>query len=113
MTFLPLTRRPGGLQVYQAGSATAPQRAADQRTHQGYEWLNVLSGRLRLVLGGRDLVLSSGEVMREPRTSLAPRHRADKRKGVSPQCLGVLPDEAANRRCRVGEHFHHRGYRWR
>ncbi|WP_227980641.1 helix-turn-helix domain-containing protein [Nocardia spumae] len=32
------------------------------RTHAGYEWLFVLSGRLRLVLGDYDLVLGPGEV---------------------------------------------------
>jgi transcriptional regulator with XRE-family HTH domain len=32
------------------------------RTHAGYEWLYVLSGRLRLVLGDYDLVLAPGEV---------------------------------------------------
>ena len=29
--------------------------------HEGYEWLYVLSGRLRLLLGDRDLVLTAGE----------------------------------------------------
>ena len=32
------------------------------RTHAGYEWLYVLSGRLRLILGDYDLVLGPGEV---------------------------------------------------
>ncbi|MEO3781210.1 XRE family transcriptional regulator [Micromonospora sp. B11E3] len=62
MTMLPLTRRAGGIQAYklviQAGSRrTEP----DPRTHEGYEWLYVLNGRLRLVLGEHDLVLSPGE----------------------------------------------------
>ena len=29
--------------------------------HEGYEWLYVLNGRLRLVLGEHDLVLHAGE----------------------------------------------------
>ena len=33
----------------------------DLRTHEGYEWLYVLDGRLRLVLGEHDLVLGPGE----------------------------------------------------
>ena len=33
----------------------------DLQTHEGYEWLYVLAGRLRLVLGDRDLVLTAGE----------------------------------------------------
>ncbi len=34
----------------------------DLRAHDGYEWLYVLSGRMRLVLGDHDLVLGPGEV---------------------------------------------------
>ncbi|GEB49003.1 MULTISPECIES: helix-turn-helix domain-containing protein [Streptomyces] len=63
MTVLPLTRRPGGLQVWKqvmpAGFTTG--HAPEPRSHEGYHWLYVLSGRLRLVLGDRDLVLSAGE----------------------------------------------------
>lgn len=33
----------------------------EPRIHDGYEWLYVLSGRLRLVLGDQDLVLTRGE----------------------------------------------------
>ena len=29
------------------------------RTHEGYEWLYVLSGRLRLILGGRDITINA------------------------------------------------------
>lgn len=59
-TLYPLTRQPGGLQAYKV---IEPQRAMepDPRTHEGYEWLYVLSGRLRLVLGRHDVVLSAGE----------------------------------------------------
>ncbi|MEI5100592.1 XRE family transcriptional regulator [Streptomyces sp. PmtG] len=59
-TMVPLTRQPGGLQAYKV---IEPQRAAepDPRTHEGYEWLYVLSGRLRLVLGEHDVVLTAGE----------------------------------------------------
>ena len=31
------------------------------QVHDGYEWLYVLNGRLRLVIGQHDLVLSPGE----------------------------------------------------
>ena len=31
------------------------------RTHDGYEWLYVLTGKLRLRLGGQDLTLGRGE----------------------------------------------------
>lgn len=42
---------------------TYPPRAdaPEPRVHDGFEWLYVLSGRLRLVLGDRELVLSRGE----------------------------------------------------
>jgi transcriptional regulator with XRE-family HTH domain len=62
MTIAPLTRRAGGLQAYKH---TIPPRRArqtpDPQTHEGYEWLYVLQGRLRLVLGEHDLVLTAGE----------------------------------------------------
>ncbi|MFF7533336.1 helix-turn-helix domain-containing protein [Streptomyces bobili] len=59
-THWPLTRQPGGLQAFKV---LEPQRTGDPdpRTHEGYEWLYVLSGRLRLVLGEHDVVLSAGE----------------------------------------------------
>ncbi|GAA1006027.1 XRE family transcriptional regulator [Streptomyces sp. F-3] len=59
-THWPLTRQPGGLQAFKV---LEPQRRLEPepRTHEGYEWLYVLSGRLRLVLGEHDLVLTAGE----------------------------------------------------
>ncbi|GAA1198792.1 helix-turn-helix domain-containing protein [Prauserella alba] len=62
MTMLPLTRRPGGIQAYKIvlnGCDTPPE--PDPQTHEGYEWLYVLNGRLRLVLGEHDLALTPGE----------------------------------------------------
>ena len=35
---------------------------AELRTHEGYEWFYVLSGRVRLVLGEHDVILTAGEV---------------------------------------------------
>jgi transcriptional regulator with XRE-family HTH domain len=62
MTMLPLTRRAGGIQAYKivipVGKA---RREPDPQTHEGYEWMYVLNGRLRLVLGEHDLVLEPGE----------------------------------------------------
>ncbi|HWM73447.1 MAG TPA: cupin domain-containing protein, partial [Nocardioides sp.] len=37
------------------------QSTPTTRTHDGYEWLYVLTGKLRLVLGDQDLVLGVGE----------------------------------------------------
>lgn len=62
MTILPLTRRAGGIQAYkQVISANSHRREPDPQVHEGYEWLYVLNGRLRLVLGEHDLVLTPGE----------------------------------------------------
>ncbi|MEV6195051.1 XRE family transcriptional regulator [Streptomyces sp. NPDC051920] len=59
-TYWPLTRQPGGLQAYKV---LEPKRTAepDPRSHEGYEWLYVLSGRLRVVLGEHDVVMEAGE----------------------------------------------------
>lgn len=38
-----------------------PREPPDLRTHDGYEWLYVLSGRLRLILGDHDIVMGVGE----------------------------------------------------
>lgn len=64
-TYLPLTRRPGGLQSYKIVlPPDAPAESVPElRTHEGSEWSYVLSGRIRLVLGSRDLVLGPGEVV--------------------------------------------------
>ncbi|MDQ0381620.1 helix-turn-helix domain-containing protein [Amycolatopsis thermophila] len=62
ITFLPLTRRPGGLQAYKMIYPPGqPSAAPDRQVHEGYEWLYVLNGRLRLVLGEHDVVLTPGE----------------------------------------------------
>ncbi|MFD9261369.1 helix-turn-helix domain-containing protein [Streptomyces sp. NPDC059538] len=59
-TAVPLTRGPGPLQAYKM--LIADRGEPDLRTHEGYEWLYVLEGRLRLVLAEHDLVLGPGEV---------------------------------------------------
>ncbi|MGJ7905268.1 helix-turn-helix domain-containing protein [Actinopolyspora sp. H202] len=62
MTMLPLTRRAGGIQAYKLVIPASDRPAVpDPQTHEGYEWLYVLNGRLRLVLGEHDLELSPGE----------------------------------------------------
>ena len=61
-TILPLTRRPGGIQAYKFVLPTGRDDAEpDLRTHEGHDWVYVLNGRLRLVLGEHDLVLEAGE----------------------------------------------------
>lgn len=62
-TIIPLTRHLGGMHAFKhilpPGRNTEPE--PELKVHEGYEWLYVLSGRLRLVLGSRDLVLTAGE----------------------------------------------------
>lgn len=59
-TMFPLTRQPGGLQAYKVVEPARSVRPEPQ-THEGYEWLYVLSGRLRLVLADHDVILTAGE----------------------------------------------------
>jgi len=60
-TVVPLTRHPGGMQAWKIVVPTSKSEP-ELRTHEGYEWLYVISGRMRLVLGEHDLVLGPGEV---------------------------------------------------
>jgi transcriptional regulator with XRE-family HTH domain len=59
-TVLPLTRGPHGVQAWKI-IIPKGQSTPNPRVHEGYEWLYVLSGRMRLVLGDQDLVLGVGE----------------------------------------------------
>lgn len=61
MTLIPLTRRAGGIQAYKLVIPANSRGEPDLRVHEGYEWLYVLNGRLRLILGEHDLVLAPGE----------------------------------------------------
>jgi len=58
-TVVPLTR-PGGLQAWKI-VVPATQATPNPRAHDGFEWLYVLSGNMRLILGDQDLVLGVGE----------------------------------------------------
>ena len=61
-TVIPLSRRPGGIQAYKF---VLPRGNDDDEPHlhihEGYDWVFVLDGTLRLVLGEHDLLLSPGE----------------------------------------------------
>jgi transcriptional regulator with XRE-family HTH domain len=60
-TVIPLTRQPDAMQAWKiiipTGKATPEPRA-----HDGHEWIYVLSGHMRFVLGDQDLVLGPGEI---------------------------------------------------
>ncbi|GGV82838.1 DNA-binding protein [Streptomyces griseoloalbus] len=62
MTFVPLSRRPGGVHAFKMIIPAQPEPLEPTpQTHEGFEWLYVLNGRLRLVIGERDLTLPPGE----------------------------------------------------
>ncbi|UFS60218.1 helix-turn-helix domain-containing protein [Subtercola endophyticus] len=62
-TILPLSRGATGVQAFKhIIPASAPQGDPVPRTHPGHEWVYVLKGSLRLVLGEHDLLLAAGEV---------------------------------------------------
>jgi transcriptional regulator with XRE-family HTH domain len=56
----PLTQQASGLQVWKV--IIPPERERELRTHEGHEWLYVLSGQMRLVLGEHDITMGQGEV---------------------------------------------------
>lgn len=58
---VPLTEGGGGPRAWKV--VIPPEAGEPQlRTHEGYEWLYVLSGELRLLLGDHDVILVPGEV---------------------------------------------------
>lgn len=60
-TVIPLAHQPG---MPQAWKIVVPRSFSTPRpkTHEGSEWLYVLTGRMRLIVGERDLVMGAGEV---------------------------------------------------
>lgn len=59
-TVIPLTRQPDGAQGWKIVIPTS-QATTERRTHEGYEWIYVLSAHMRFVHGDQDLVLAAGE----------------------------------------------------
>jgi len=60
-TVIPLTRQPDGMQAWKIIIPTS-KVTPEPRTHDGYEWIYILSGRMRFILGDQDWVLGPGEV---------------------------------------------------
>jgi transcriptional regulator with XRE-family HTH domain len=57
---VPLTGQAGGLHAWKV--IIPPERKQPElRTHDGYEWLYVLSGRMRLIVAGDDITMGPGE----------------------------------------------------
>ncbi len=58
---VPLTRQPRGVHAWKV--LIPPERAKPQlRSHEGYEWLYVLAGELRLIIADHDITMQPGEV---------------------------------------------------
>jgi transcriptional regulator with XRE-family HTH domain len=63
-TLIPLTQRPGGPRAYKIivpPAADVGDGDTELKAHEGYEWMYVLSGRLRLRLAEHDFVMKAGE----------------------------------------------------
>ena len=60
-TVIPLTRQACGTQAWKIIIPTS-NSIPEPRAHDGHEWIYVLSGRMRFVLGDQDSVLGPGEV---------------------------------------------------
>jgi transcriptional regulator with XRE-family HTH domain len=66
ITFWPLTRSgpAGGLHAFKIRiSAERNTPPADLPVHEGQDWMYVLSGRMRLILGERDFLIEPGEAV--------------------------------------------------
>jgi transcriptional regulator with XRE-family HTH domain len=66
VTYWPLTRHgpAGGLQAYKIRiSARRRTPPAELPVHEGQDWMYVLSGRLRLILGEKDFTIKPGEAV--------------------------------------------------
>lgn len=59
-TLTPLSQHHGEPQTYKI-TIPPSERVVELKTHTGFEWIYVLSGKLRLVLGEHDIVLGPGE----------------------------------------------------
>ena len=60
-TVIPLTQEPDGTQAWKI-VIPAGKAPPELRAHDGHEWIYVLSGHLRLILGDEESVLGPGEV---------------------------------------------------
>jgi transcriptional regulator with XRE-family HTH domain len=60
-TVIPLTRQADGMQAWKIIIPTS-KATPEPRAHDGHEWIYVLSGQMRFLLGDQDVVLGPGEV---------------------------------------------------
>lgn len=65
LTMWPLTNRAsGGLRTFKIRISAKRRRPPKSlRVHEGHDWMYVLDGRMRLLLGEQDLVVTAGEAV--------------------------------------------------
>lgn len=66
VTFWPLTRNGPAAGLHAFKIRISPRRReppAQLRVHEGQDWMYVLSGRMRLILGERDFTIEAGEAV--------------------------------------------------
>jgi transcriptional regulator with XRE-family HTH domain len=89
---VPLTQTPSGMHAWKV--LIPPQAGEPElRSHEGHEWLYVLSGQMRLILADHDITLGPGEVA-EFDTSL-------------PHWFGPVGDHPVEVLSLLGRHDHH------
>ena len=100
-TFIPLTRRPGGLQAFKIIIPPHdPPEPYEPRVHEGYEWIYVLSGRLHLELAGRVTDVGPGEVVEfDTRTPHVVANRGD----IPAEILGLFGPQGERMHVRSGQ----------
>ena len=71
-TIIPLTTRQGGQRAFKHVLRPDARSVPEPRSHEGYDWVYVLDGRLRLVLGEHDIVMGPrrGRRVRHPDPAL-------------------------------------------
>lgn len=100
-TFIPLTRRPGGVQAFKIVIPPHdPPEPYRPQVHEGYEWIYVLSGRLHLVLDRREIDLGPGEVVEfDTRTPHVVANRGD----IPAEILGLFGPQGERMHVRSGQ----------
>jgi len=63
-TFVPLSRHREGPIAFKVTLPAVPaKRRVEQRVHAGHDWFFVISGRVRLALGGDEHIIEAGEAV--------------------------------------------------
>ena len=91
---IPLTRQPDGMQAWKIIIPTS-KAYPEPRAHDGHEWIYVLSGHMRFILGDQDVVLGPGEVAAFDTTTCRTGSAA---RATNPPRSSASSDDPVNRR---------------